>query len=285
MRESPDIVTATGEGYILPRESRGAAQLKTKTEGGKTWAWLEQPSGQGAGLKVVEDKEAKSPYEKATPRQYLQGKRMYKQDRVYNKETGEYENRGEPYLVDEKDDPTGAGGDPLKTATALRGEFVKGSKTFVDVRDAYRRVESSAENPSAAGDLSMIFNYMKVLDPESVVREGEFATAANTGSVPQRIWAQYNKVLRGERLTEVQRKDFLGKAKDLYKKQENAHQRHRRSYTQLSKDYNVDPKHVVLDYVAPEDYEVDAVYEMDNETRARFKGFDRFGEPIWEPVQ
>ena len=103
----------------------------------------------------------------------------------------------------------GPGGAIPKSAKDLRGEFINQSKVFVSVRDAYNRVEASAKDPSPAGDLSMIFNYMKILDPGSVVRESEFATAANSGSVPQRIRAQYNKVVAGERLDKNMRADFL----------------------------------------------------------------------------
>ena len=57
---------------------------------------------------------------------------------------------------------------------------------------------------------------MKVLDPGSTVREGEFANAQNSGSVPQRIRAIYNSVVEGTRLTETQRQDFLTRAGDLF---------------------------------------------------------------------
>jgi len=34
---------------------------------------------------------------------------------------------------------------------------------------------------------------MKILDPGSVVREGEFATAQNSAGIPERIRAKYNR--------------------------------------------------------------------------------------------
>ena len=50
----------------------------------------------------------------------------------------------------------------------LRDDFRSESKEFVKVRDAYGRILST--DASAAGDLALIFNYMKILDPGSVVR-------------------------------------------------------------------------------------------------------------------
>ena len=75
---------------------------------------------------------------------------------------------------------------------------------------------ASANNPSPAGDLALIFNYMKVLDPGSTVREGEFANAQNSGSVPNRIVALYNSVINGTRLSDPQRNDFVNRAGQLF---------------------------------------------------------------------
>jgi len=137
------------------------------------------------------------------------------------------------------------------SAKDLRGEFIKQSKVYVSVRDAYNRVEASAKDPSAAGDLALIFNYMKILDPGSVVRESEFATAETAGSVPQRIWAKYNKVLQGERLAPTQRKDFLGRSRKLYGKQEESHKQSRSEYSRLANRYKTDPRNVIVDYLPP----------------------------------
>ena len=57
---------------------------------------------------------------------------------------------------------------------------------------------------------------MKMLDPGSVVREGEFATAQNAAGVPERIMNIYNKLITGERLNVSQRNSFKGQAKNLY---------------------------------------------------------------------
>ena len=85
-------------------------------------------------------------------------------------------------------------------------------------RSAYGRIQASAEDASAAGDLALIFNYMKILDPGSTVREGEFANAQNSGSVPTRIRGLYNQVMEGTRLTDAQRADFVNRAGRLFNK-------------------------------------------------------------------
>lgn len=111
-----------------------------------------------------------------------------------------------------------AGTDAMKIADDLRGEIVNVAKEsgFSKVLPAYDRISASAKDPSAAGDLSLIFNYMKMLDPGSVVRESEFATAENAASVPERVRNVFNKILSGEKLAPEQRKDFVNRANQLF---------------------------------------------------------------------
>jgi hypothetical protein len=101
-------------------------------------------------------------------------------------------------------------------ADRIRDDFMKAGGEFVKVRDSYARVLASAKEPSAAGDLSLIFNYMKMLDPGSVVRESEFATAAASGSLGERVKGQVAKIQSGQRLSDNVRKDFVDRSNALY---------------------------------------------------------------------
>lgn len=138
-----------------------------------------------------------------------------------------------------------------KTEGDLRGELQKLSKPFFETRDAYGRIEASAKNPTAAGDLAMIFNYMKILDPGSTVREGEFANAQNSGSLPSRVIAAYNGVLKGERLAPEMRTDFLSRARDLYGSQKSMQALQEDAYRGLSTRLGVSPENVILDLGVP----------------------------------
>lgn len=106
--------------------------------------------------------------------------------------------------------------DQQKTAMSLGKQFEDESKNFKVQANAYNQILASADDPSAAGDLSLLFGYMKMLDPNSVVRETEFANAENAGGIPERIRAQYNKALSGERLTESMRADFIDRSAKIY---------------------------------------------------------------------
>ena len=97
----------------------------------------------------------------------------------------------------------------------LRGEYTKNTDEFSKIDSAFSRLQSSLTG-TGAGDLSLVFQYMKILDPGSTVREGEFANAANAGGVDDQIIGTYNKLMEGAFLSPMQRIDFYQRAKDLY---------------------------------------------------------------------
>jgi hypothetical protein len=89
-------------------------------------------------------------------------------------------------------------------------------KVYEEVKAGYERVRTSAVADSGAGDVGVVYGFMKMLDPGSVVREGEFATAEQTAGIPQQIVGLYNKLISGERLTPEQRQQFVTMADGLY---------------------------------------------------------------------
>lgn len=98
-------------------------------------------------------------------------------------------------------------------------------KGYIDIRDSYNRVQASSQDPSGAGDLALIYNYMKMLDPGSVVRESEFATAAASGSLGERFKAAGEKILKGERLSNDMRADFVDRSNKLYQQKFQSYQK------------------------------------------------------------
>ncbi len=129
----------------------------------------------------------------------------------------------------------------------LRGEYngINTVKDFGLQTQAYQRVLDSAKDPSPAGDLALIFNYMKVLDPGSTVREGEFATAQNSGSIPEQLMAQYNKIVTGERLVPEIRADFVNRAGQLYKGASGLQEQTNNRYSDIASQYGYDPERIV----------------------------------------
>lgn len=68
-------------------------------------------------------------------------------------------------------------GDVQKQVNVLRESLKMPRKIFSQVNAAKNRIDKIWEDASGASDLALIFNFMKMHDPESVVREAEFKTA------------------------------------------------------------------------------------------------------------
>jgi hypothetical protein len=128
----------------------------------------------------------------------------------------------------------------------LRDEYQKGAKSFSVVNDAYSKISSVPASPT--GDLSMLYNYMKMLDPNSVVRESEFRVAATARPLLENLglsWDRIGSVWSGNRMTPGQRADFQKSAKGVYGAALNNQTQWDAQYTDLATNYGLDPKHVV----------------------------------------
>lgn len=157
----------------------------------------------------------------------------------------------------------------MEPSTALRKEWAGDdtTKRTKQVAESYNRIIQSATNPSAAGDLSLVFNYMKMLDPGSVVRESEFKSAEQARAaiskledanvyVPGFLRQGVQKLTTGKFLLPEQRKDFAGQASNLFNAQMQKQNQINRFYQKLSQDYGIEPGRVVReDLFVPMDSE------------------------------
>ena len=142
----------------------------------------------------------------------------------------------------------------FQQADKLRDEFQKLTADFRVVQNSYENMRQSAEKPSGAGDMSLLYSYVRLLDPTSVVRESEFATAAASGSFGERVQGAVGRVLSGERLPDSLRQDFMREARNLYNTQLRNHNQIADQYTNLAKQNGLNPANIVtrFDRAQPE---------------------------------
>lgn len=156
---------------------------------------------------------------------------------------------GGPTVVPIQNMPPEAPG--FEDVQSLRKEFtgIPAVKAFSEQAQAYGRIVSSAKDPSPAGDLALVFNFMKVLDPGSVVRESEFATAEQAAAwlqqseqlgvqVPRPVASAIRKMQTGERLSNEQRRDFVARGQSLYQGAEQQYDNLRGQYTSIAEANN-----------------------------------------------
>lgn len=141
------------------------------------------------------------------------------------------------------------GNEQFKDEHQLRGELASNPtvKNFSEIKSGYGRMLEGQSAKTGAGDLAIVYGYMKMLDPTSVVREGEFATAEKTAGVPEQVRILYNKVLSGERLSDTVRQNFLGMSDGLYKRAEADVSKVQDQYRTLAQRYKLRPENVIID--------------------------------------
>jgi hypothetical protein len=132
-------------------------------------------------------------------------------------------------------------------ATKIREEFRTNPvvKAFDTQDSAYKIIKSTMTNPSAAGDLAGITKFMKLLDPESVVRESEIGLARNANGLYDKLTNYAQNRLSGKILTPPQRADFLATAEQFYNIAREQKKLVENEYSRIAKIGGLDPTLVV----------------------------------------
>jgi hypothetical protein len=86
-------------------------------------------------------------------------------------------------------------------------------KNFKQLNTQYQALEKlMLKEPgleTGASDIAAVFTFMKTLDPQSVVREGEFQTASDAGGLESKMVNLANQVIKGKFLSPAVRQEFL----------------------------------------------------------------------------
>ena len=96
----------------------------------------------------------------------------------------------------------------------LRNRYEKKTQNMGKIESAYNKILQT--KPTAAGDVALVFQFMKMLDPTSTVGPGEQASAQNAAGISEKIINMYNRALTGESMGEKQRSEIREQAKNYY---------------------------------------------------------------------
>lgn len=136
----------------------------------------------------------------------------------------------------------------FKNEKTLRDEYTEASKQFVKIRDAFSQVRDAlAGDISAPATLAGATKFMKMLDPDSVVRESELNMALKSTGMLDRFMNLHNTIQKGGVLTPKQAAEIQRIAGVLYDTAEKEHKRTADYYTRLAGEYNLNPERIVRD--------------------------------------
>lgn len=130
----------------------------------------------------------------------------------------------------------------------LRKEYFDNTKSYQIMKDAYGKIltvsEPATEADEGPADLALIFSYMKILDPGSTVREGEFANAQNAAGVSDRVRNLWNNLRTGGRLNPGQRKAFRAQAEKLYRQAQRQESQVREGLRRIARGYGLNEENI-----------------------------------------
>ena len=104
-------------------------------------------------------------------------------------------------------------------------------------------------------DLALVFEFMKALDPTSVVRESEYDAAAKSGNIFAGAFARFNGYLRPEGgiLPEAVRDQFQSLVNEKLTVSQRLYDNVAQQYADIARRQGLDPQNVVLDFAAAAD--------------------------------
>ena len=137
-------------------------------------------------------------------------------------------------------DPTKA----FEQEEKLRKEFQVRSKVYGELGTTFSNIQSSATAQSGPGDIALITGFMKMLDPGSVVRETEFATARDTAGLYTRLENSLKKAESGQFLQPSQRNEFVNLAKQYLDSAQKKAGEDKKALGVVVKNYRLNPDNV-----------------------------------------
>lgn len=119
-------------------------------------------------------------------------------------------------------DPTGGAApqltsEQLSGINTLRDDASNAYSELGQMKDAYGNIQTFYNNPGSVSDKALVVAFAKILDPTSVVREGESAAIANAGSLTEGMRQMLlNTLAGGGNLPPEIRTEILNLSEQLY---------------------------------------------------------------------
>lgn len=139
------------------------------------------------------------------------------------------------------------GRDPEKTFAQeekIRKEWQGRSKMYSELQGTFNTLQASASSANGPGDIALITGFMKMLDPGSVVRETEFATARDTAGLFTQLQNRLEKAQNGQLLSPQQRKEYVALSQKYLDSAKKKADQEKKDLGIVVKNYRLNPENV-----------------------------------------
>jgi hypothetical protein len=139
------------------------------------------------------------------------------------------------------------GRDPEKTFAQeekIRKEWQGRSKMYSELQGTFNTLQASASSANGPGDIALITGFMKMLDPGSVVRETEFATARDTAGLFTQLQNRLEKAQNGQLLSPKQRQEYVALSQKYLDSAQKKADQEKKDLGIVVKNYRLNPENV-----------------------------------------
>jgi hypothetical protein len=138
-------------------------------------------------------------------------------------------------------------GDPKEKFTQeekIRKEWQGRSKMYGELQNTFNTLQASAQSANGPGDIALITGFMKMLDPGSVVRETEFATARDTAGLFTQLQNRLEKAQNGQLLSPKQRSEYVALSQKYLDSAQKKANQEKKDLGIVVKNYRLNPENV-----------------------------------------
>jgi hypothetical protein len=126
----------------------------------------------------------------------------------------------------------------------IRKEWQGRSKVYGELQGTFNTLKASSESANGPGDIALITGFMKMLDPGSVVRETEFATARDTAGLFTQLQNRLEKAQNGQLLSPQQRKEYVALSQKYLDSAQKKAGEDKKALGVVVKNYQLNPENV-----------------------------------------
>ena len=126
----------------------------------------------------------------------------------------------------------------------IRKEWQGRSKVYGELQGTFNTLKASSESANGPGDIALITGFMKMLDPGSVVRETEFATARDTAGLFTQLQNRLEKAKNGQLLSPAQRKEYVALSQKYLESAQKKAGEDKKALGVVVKNYRLNPENV-----------------------------------------
>ena len=141
----------------------------------------------------------------------------------------------------------------LRKEVAQRPKF----KNYAQAAPIYRSMVETAGRNTKASDLNLVYGLGKIMDPGSVVREGEMVMANNTQGIQERLNGMISSLQGGAMLTPQTRQALMTEAYSRMQSYETEFGAARSHYTDIAKRNRMNPDDIVQGFEPAKPWQVE----------------------------